>query len=170
MANNIAKAVLKTMLATGAFAVVHSLLASRAAKRSAVACFGAENANGFYRVAYIAQSFATIGLLVDYLRRQPSVELYHVRGPAAALMHAAQVAGFAHATMGARQVGVLRITGIENLAAWLQGGAVPPMPEAQGPGFSAEAADRASGPFGLSRHPLNLSPVPVLWLWPVVSL
>jgi hypothetical protein len=170
MATSIGKAVLKTVFATGAFAAVHALLASRTAKRTAADVFGTTNADGWYRVAYIAQSFATVGLLVDYLRRQPSVELYHVRGPAAALMHAAQVAGFAHATMGTRQVEILRITGIENLDAWLNGDAVPPMPEAQGPGFRAEAAERVSGPFALSRHPLNLSPVPVLWLWPVVSL
>lgn len=166
MAASIGKAVLKTVVATGAFAVVHSLLASRAAKRSAAACFGGANADGLYRVAYIAQSFATVGLLVDYLRRQPAVELYHVRGPAAGLMHAAQVAGFVHATMGAKQVGLLRITGIENVSAWLQGGAVPPMPEAQGPEFRDDSVDRISGPFAVSRHPLNLSPVPILWLWP----
>jgi len=166
MATSIGKAVLKTVLATGAFAAVHSLLASRTAKRTVADLFGTTNADGWYRVAYIAQSFATAGLLVDYLRRQPSVPLYHVRGPAAAVMHAAQVAGFAHATMGARQVGILRITGLENLTAWIKGQDVPPMPEAQGPGFGGDSVNRRSGPLALSRHPLNLSPLPVLWLWP----
>lgn len=166
MAASIGKAVLKTVLATGAFAAVHSLLASRTAKRAATAFLGANNADGLYRVAYIAQSFATVGLLVEYLRRQPSVELYHVRGPAAALMHGGQMAGLVHATMGARQVGILRITGIENFAAWLKDCPVSPMPEAQGPSLRDDAADRPSGPFALSRHPLNLSPVPILWLWP----
>jgi len=166
MATNIARAVLRTVIATGAFAAVHSLLASRAAKRSAATYLGARNADGLYRVAYIAQSFATAGLLVKYLKSQPVVELYHVRGPAAVLMHGVQIAGLVHATLGARQVGILRITGLENFAAWLGGEDVPPMPEAQGPGFTDESADRALGPFASSRHPLNLSPLPILWLWP----
>ncbi len=166
MATNLGKAVLKTVLATGAFAAVHSLFASRAAKRTAADLFGTANVDGWYRVAYIAQSLVTAGLLVDYLRRQPSIPLYHVRGPTAALMHVAQAAGLAHATLGARQVGILRITGVENLTAWLRNQEVPPMPEAQGPAFSDESANRISGPFALSRHPLNLSPLPVLWLWP----
>ena len=63
MATNIGNAVLKTVLATGAFAAVHSLLASRVAKRTAADLFGTTNADGWYRVAYIAQSFATAGLL-----------------------------------------------------------------------------------------------------------
>lgn len=166
MSATIAKAVLKTILATGAFAVVHSALASRAAKRAASDAFGPANADGLYRVVYIAQSFAAAGLLVAYLKRLPSAELYRVRGRAAVWMHAAQVAGLLHATAGARQVGILRITGVENLAAWLKGLSVPPMPEAQGPGFHGKATDRLSGPFALSRHPLNLSPIPILWLWP----
>ena len=166
MSVTIAKAVLKTVLATGAFAVLHSALASRAAKRAATDVFGPANADGVYRVVYIAQSFAAAGLLVAYLKRLPSVQLYRVRGSAAVLMHAAEVAGLLHATAGARQVGIMRITGVENLAAWLKGLPVPPMPEAQGPGFSEKALDRFSGPFALSRHPLNLSPIPVLWLWP----
>lgn len=166
MPATITKAVLKTVLTTGAFAAVHSALASRAAKRAASDAFGPANADGLYRVIYIAQSFAAAGLLVAYLKRLPLVELYRVRGRAAMLMHAAQVAGLLHATAGARQVGILRITGVENLAAWLKGLSVPPMPEAQGPSFSEGATDRLSGPFALSRHPLNLSPIPVLWLSP----
>lgn len=63
MATNIGNAVLKTVLATGAFAAVHSLLASRVAKRTAADLFGTTNADGWSRVAYIAQSFATAGLL-----------------------------------------------------------------------------------------------------------
>ena len=54
MTTSIGKAVLKTVLATGAFAAVHSLLASRAVKRTAADLFGTTNADGWYRVAYIA--------------------------------------------------------------------------------------------------------------------
>ena len=166
---SIFKAVIKTGLATGAFALVHSAFASRAAKRTASRVVGPTNADGWYRVTYIGQSAATAGLLVRYLESLPSIELYHVRGPVAAAMHAAQLAGLAYATAGARQVGILRISGIENLAAWLRKIEVPSMPEAQGPGFSGASNARAAGPFAASRHPLNLSPLPVLWLWPKMN-
>lgn len=162
----IAKAVLKTTLATAAFAVIHSAFASRTAKRAAARALGKENADGVYRVAYIAQSFVTGSVLLQYLRRQPSLELYAVRGSGAFLMHAAQVMGLAHATAASRQVGILRITGLENITAWLKGVPVPRMPEAQGPAFTSEAAHLDAGPFAWSRHPLNFSPVVILWLWP----
>lgn len=162
----ITKAVLKTALATGAFAAIHSLLASRAAKRKATSLIGKENADGFYRIAYIAQSFATGSLLLCYLRRQPAVDVYKVQGTGATLMYAVQAIGLLHATAAARQVGILRITGLENIAAWIKGAPVPPMPEAQGPGLTRESTDRAAGPFAWSRHPLNFSPVVILWLWP----
>ena len=82
------RSMLKVAAATAAFGVVHSLLASRTAKRAATRMFGERNRNGLYRVAYIGQSFVTFGVLADYIRRQPSRELYRVEGPLAFLMHA----------------------------------------------------------------------------------
>jgi methanethiol S-methyltransferase len=157
---------LKVIAATVAFAAVHSALASRQAKDTAIAALGARNANGLYRVFYIAQSVGTIGLLVKYIRKQPSSQLYYMKGGWGAIMRAGQLAALLNATAGARQVGFLRITGCENFAAWIGAGPVKPMPEAQGPGLDKESADRASGPFAWSRHPLNFSPLPVFWLAP----
>lgn len=158
--------ILKTCAATTLFAVAHSALASRKAKLAARTALGPSNVDGVYRVFYIAQSFVTAGALLGYIRRQPSVEIYRVRGPAALIMHLGQAAALVHATAAARQVGILRITGVENLAAWLADNEVPPMPEAQGPALDEHSHERAVGPFAWSRHPLNLSPLPVFWLWP----
>jgi protein-S-isoprenylcysteine O-methyltransferase Ste14 len=158
--------ILKTCAATVLFAAVHSGLASGSSKAAARVLFGPSNADGVYRVLYIAQSFMTTGLLVAYVRRQPSVEIYRVRGPLAWAMHAAQTAALLHATAAAQQVGILRVTGLANLGAWLKGEEVPTMPEAQGPALDSNSVARAAGPFAWSRHPLNLSPVPVFWLWP----
>jgi hypothetical protein len=157
---------LKVAAATGLFAGVHSLLASRSAKRAAARIFGERNRDGLYRVAFIGQSLVTFGVLVAYIRRQPSQGLYRMEGPLAALMHAGQVGAIVYATSAAVQVGVPRITGLENLFAWLNTSSVPPEPEAQGPTLDGEGIMHVAGPFARSRHPLNFAPLPVLWLWP----
>jgi hypothetical protein len=81
-------------------------------------------------------------------------------------MHAGQVAAIVQATAAARQVGVLRILGLEGLLCWLGDGPVPPEPEAQGPALDAEGLRHAAGPFAWSRHPLNFAPLPAFWLHP----
>ena len=154
------------MAATTAFAVVHSTLASRAAKRAATKAFGERNRNGLYRVAYISQSAATFAVLAAYIRRQPSCELYRVRLPFSLLMHAAQAVALVYATAAARQVGIRRIVGLDNFVAWLGEGSVLPEPEAQGPALDEQGLQRAAGPFSWSRHPLNFAPLPILWLCP----
>ncbi|MCC7422872.1 MAG: hypothetical protein IT428_21560 [Planctomycetaceae bacterium] len=157
---------LKVAAATAAFGVVHSLLASRAAKRAVQETFGERNRNGLYRVIFIGQSFATLAILAAYIRRHPSRELYRVEGPLAWLMHAVHGGALVYATAAAAQVGIRRITGIESLAAWSGDGVVPKEPEAQGPALDEEGSRHPAGPFRFSRHPLNLAPIPLLWLWP----
>ena len=123
--------------------------------------------NGLYRPLYIAQSIAATAALAAYIRRQPDRELYQARGPLARLMHGGQVAGLAYMAWAAREVGLGRLTGLEGLAAWWAGEPeVPPESEAQGPALGDDGTMRATGPFRQSRHPLNLSPLPVLWLQP----
>jgi hypothetical protein len=45
------RSMLKVAAATAAFGVVHSILASRPAKRAAARTFGERNRNGLYRIA-----------------------------------------------------------------------------------------------------------------------
>src|SRR6185437_10957798 len=123
------RSMFKVMAATAAFGVVHSLLASRTAKRAAARTFGERNRNGLYRVFYIGQSLVTLGMVAAYIRRQPSRELYRVEGPLAFLMHAVQAGAVVYATSAAGQVGLRRITGLESFFAWLGDGPVPPEPE-----------------------------------------
>jgi hypothetical protein len=160
------RSMFKVMAGTAAFGLIHSALASRRAKQTAAATIGERNRNGLYRVFYIAQSAVTFGMLAAYIRRQPSRELYRVRGSVALLMHAGQVVALLYATAAARQIGFRRVVGQESLDCWLGDGPVPPEPEAQGPALDAEGLMHNAGPFAWSRHPLNFAPLPVLWLWP----
>ncbi len=152
--------------ATALFGVVHSALASRAVKRVAARVCGERNRNGWYRVFYIVQSLGTFTLLTAFIRRQPGRELYHIRGPWALAMHLCQFAMFGAAVMAAREVGLRRITGLESAAAWFGEGPVPPEPEAQGPALDHNGKLHVAGPFTVTRHPLNVAPVPIFWLWP----
>jgi hypothetical protein len=160
------RSMIKVASATAVFALLHSALASRGAKRTAAQVFGERNRNGLYRVFYLAQSVLTFGMLVAYARRLPSRELYQIRGPLAWLLHTGQVGAILAATAAAREVGIRRILGLESLRGWLDDGPVPPEPEAQGPALDAEGRLHVSGPFAWSRHPLNLVPLPVFWLCP----
>ena len=158
--------VLRTAAATVAFALMHSALASRSAKAAVRRLAGDRNREGWYRPFYNAQAVLTASALALYLRRLPDRPLYEVRGLLARLMQAGQLAGLAYAALAVRQVGAGRMAGATSLAAWYHGGAVPPEPEAQGPAPGPDGRLRTAGPFAWSRHPLNLAPVPVLWLAP----
>jgi len=76
-----------------------------------------------------------------------------------------------YAVWAAYEVGLLRITGLASVWAWLQRREdVPPEPEAQGP--AADDAGRliVEGPFRWSRHPLNWAPAPIFWMMPKMTL
>ncbi|QDT17094.1 methyltransferase family protein [Alienimonas californiensis] len=152
--------------ATAAFAAVHSLLASRTVKRAVGRAVGERNRAGLYRVLFNGSAVAGAGLIAVVAVRAPGRELYHVRGPQAGALRVGQLGGTLFALAALRQVGVTRFLGLPSAAAWLAGGPVPEPPEGQGPALDAVGLRRAAGPFAWSRHPLNLAPLPILWLNP----
>ncbi len=161
------RSIVKVVLVTLAFALLHSLLASRTAKDAAADLAGERQRNGLYRLFYLAQSVVSLAALLLYVGRLPDRMLYEVRGPWARLMNLGQLAGLGLATAAAAQIGVTRVLGVASLAAWLRKAPiVPPEPEAQGPAPAGDERMRATGPFAWSRHPLNFAPLPVFWFMP----
>ena len=153
--------------ATVAFALLHSALASRGAKGLATRALGSRRRNGWYRAFFNVQGLLTSGALLSYVRSLPDRELYRVRGPAAGLMRAGQLAGVWLLFDGARRVGLSRLTGASSVRSFVGGETeVPPEPEAQGPRLDEDGSLKAEGAFLRSRHPLNLAAVPILWLNP----
>jgi protein-S-isoprenylcysteine O-methyltransferase Ste14 len=165
-------AALRAAAAVGAFALVHSALASRSAKRAAERIAGERGRDGWYRAAYNAQAVATFAALVAYVGRLPDRRLYDARGVLAGLLRAGQLAGLAYAAAALREVGLGPFAGATSLAAWA--GArpqVPREPEGQGPAPAPQGGGlRTTGPFAWSRHPLNFAPLPVLWLNPHMTV
>jgi hypothetical protein len=163
----------KILLATAAYAAVHSLLASRAAKDAAARVAGTRQRNGWYRVAFNAQAVAGFGALAWWGWRLPDRALWRARGATRVALHLVQLGGLALGWRAVRQVGAARMLGLASARAWLAGHAdVPPEPEAQGPAPSEHAPDGAlvtGDAFATSRHPLNVAPLPVLWAMPVMT-
>jgi hypothetical protein len=157
----------RVLASTAAFALLHSALASRTAKSAAARTFGARRRNGLYRAFFNTQATVATAALALYVRRLPDCELYVVRGPAAALMRAGQGAGLLLLLDAARRVGFLPITGTSSLMRLTRGdNLVPAEPEAQGPALDEHGRLKIGGAFLRSRHPLNLAPLPILWLNP----
>jgi hypothetical protein len=161
------KGFLKICAATAIYGLVHSALASHKAKQSARALAGFRCRNALYRPFYLLQSLVTMFLLTLYIRRQPGKTLYSIRGAAAIPFRLGQVGGIIWATYAAYEVGFLEILGIRPLWQLLRReNLIAPEPEAQGPALTDEGTLRINGPFRLSRHPLNLAPLIILWLNP----
>lgn len=165
------KSIVKIVVATALFAGVHSLLASRAAKRGAAKMLGERRRNALYRPFYNVQAVITFGALVLYGGRLPDRELYRVSGPLSRLMRFGQGLSLLYLVYGARQIGLLRFAGVPNLWALLTGRThVPREPEGQGPALDARGEVKATGPFRASRHPLNVGMIPALWLMPRMTV
>jgi hypothetical protein len=110
------KTTLRIMAATALFAAVHSAFASRQAKRIASDLVGPRNRNGLYRLFYIGQSVVSFAALANYMRRQPGVLLYEVRGPLCVPLRAAQLSSLGVTAIAAHKVGLQRITGVKSFA------------------------------------------------------
>jgi hypothetical protein len=155
----------RIVVATLAFAVVHSLLASRPAKELAAKVVGTPLRDAWYRPLYNLQALLTTAWWLREVLRPPDRELWRAPAPLAGAMVAGQIAALAWMLDAARIVGVARLLGVPGAWAWARGEPVPPPQEAQGPAPGADGMD-VRGPFLRSRHPLNVAPIPILWLQP----
>ncbi|HYH09377.1 MAG TPA: NnrU family protein [Thermoanaerobaculia bacterium] len=146
---------MKVSLATAAFAVLHSVLASSRVKDAVAARFAC--GRRIHRVLYNGQAVLTFGALVWAIGRQPKRTIYHVTGAGAAVMRLLQTSGIGFAAAAARATGVMTLAGLDTTT---------PVPAAQGPEAGEDGALRIRGPFRIVRHPLNLAPLAPFWFTP----
>jgi hypothetical protein len=152
------------------FAVPHSLLASQEAKRLAERRFGTVARNGLYRFTYNALSVAFVVPMAVWFSQLPDRTLYRVPKPWSYLWFGIQVSSLLMAVQAAQKVGLAEITGIGKVWRLLQAQPLDAEPEAQGPVRLTNTQMDIRGPFLISRHPLNLAPVGIFWLFPRMTV
>lgn len=157
--------VLRITRATAVFAVVHSALASRPAKRAAANVVGQAAVDAWYRPFFVVQAIAATAWWARAVLREPDRTLWRAPAPLATVMVAGQIASAWWMWRAARAVGIGRLVGVPGVRARLAGRTPPRAQEAQGPAPGPQGM-RASGPFLRSRHPLNAAPITILWLQP----
>lgn len=162
------RSTLRIIVATSAVALIHSALASRSAKTVATRLVGERNRNAFYRPFYVAQSVVSFGALVFYLMSLPDRPIWRTGPKTAAVFNSVRFAALWAMVSAVNQIGWRRIAGLQGLKAWRAGDQqVPAEPEAQGPVLEGNPA--ITGPFRLSRHPLNFLGLPLIWLSPKMT-
>ncbi len=158
--------IIKTAVATIAFAAIHSALATRTAKHAAGNAVGNTRRDAGYRAFFVVQSLLSFTALMVYAARLPKRTVYRITGPSKLLLRFGQAAGALHLLAGLREIGFTRWAGIRNLLAYREGRPIPFGPVAQGPEIMDNGLLVANGPFRWSRHPLNFSGLPIFWLTP----
>jgi uncharacterized membrane protein len=165
------KNIIKITAATALVIGIHSLLASKAAKKKTRELFGERTRNGLYRPLYNGLAIISFGALALYGLRLPNQELYKIRGTLAWLMHSVQLFFVLYLLYAARQIGFLKFAGVPNVVALATGQSpVPIEPEGQGPILEKPDRMKITGPFRYSRHPLNFGMIPILWLMPRMTV
>ena len=165
------RSILKISTATALVFGIHSVLASKAAKKKASELFGEQTRNGLYRPLYNGVAIATFGALALYAYGLPNRELYKIPRPFSWLMHSVQLFFLLYLLDGARQIGFLKFAGVPNVAALAFGQTLVPVePEGQGPILENPDKMKITGPFRFSRHPLNFGMVPIIWLMPRMTI
>lgn len=162
--------IFKVSLASLLFGVIHSTMASLAAKRLAAQLFGERNTAGFYRIFFGLQSLILLNIYNHYVFHLPDRPLYSVRGPFGRLIRAAWFANGAFIGVYLLHAGVVRMLGLNDLTALITGEPVVPRVEAQGPAPTAEGKLRIVGMFTWTRNPINFIGLPALWLRPTMSV
>jgi hypothetical protein len=160
---------LRGALATAAFSVLHSALATHGAKEVAAKACGPRGRDGTYRLFYNAQAVLSFGALVIYLSRLPKETLYEAKGPARVGFRLGQVASLAFFGWALAELGVKRMSGFRNFAAWARGQEIPVGPAAQGPELNPDGALSEGRAYRYTRHPLNIAMTALFWLTPTLT-
>src|SRR5688572_2316682 len=98
-----------------AYALLHSVLASREAKHLATAIFDSRYRNGLYRFLYNTQAVLLFCWAARVFLSLPDRTLYRIRAPWAWLMYAGQLSGLGLTLWAAWGVGLTRITGLTSI-------------------------------------------------------
>lgn len=161
---------LKVSLLFVLYGVVHSFLASAAAKQGFARLLGERARKGLYRLLYNAQAVLTTLAAAVIFQRLPDRDLYRVERPWAWAFNLVQLAGISLLLRALSVTGFDRMIGLPQLVAYWRGEDPAPEAAAQGPPLQALKDPARLGPFGWVRHPENLGVMLTLWAFPRMTL
>lgn len=153
-----------------ALAAIHSLLASKQVKDLVRRIAGSRYRNGFYRLAYNAQSVVVLAWAAWWFSRLPDRDLYQAKPPWSWLFRIGQAASLGMLLSGVRVIGLLDFAGITQLREFLAGQHPDPEPEAQGPPLGADGEMVTAEAFRFTRHPSNLGALGFFLLFPRMTV
>lgn len=154
--------------ATAVFALWHSLLCSKEAKKLAKTWFGTRRGTAYYRAFFMVQAALTSGPLLLYVLTRPHRTLYSVKGWGRLLCWSGQGAALLVALSALRNIDTAKFTGSKGVEAFEAGEPIPEA-EAQGPEIEDDGEIRVRGVFRYTRHPLEWAPVLLLFATPTLK-
>jgi protein-S-isoprenylcysteine O-methyltransferase Ste14 len=149
---------LQILAAMIGFGMVHSLLASRAAKLKVQAMMGERHTRGIYRIAYNLAAVISLLPALTLLVALPDRELYRFPQPLAIAALAIQAFAALGLVYSVHQLDVPHFSGLRQLAAWLAGS------EAHSESDTSARTLVVDGLHRYVRHPLYTTSLIVLWL------
>lgn len=161
---------LKVSLLFLLYGVVHSLLASYAAKQGFARLVGDRARNGLYRPLYIAQSVLTTLAAAVVFQRLRDRDLYQIPRPWGWVLNLVQLAGIGLVLRALSVTGFDRILGLPQLVAYVRGEEPPPEVAAQGPPLQALKHPEKLGPYRRLRHPENVGFMLALGAFPRMTV
>ncbi len=146
------------LLAMLGFGVVHSLLASRAAKTLAGGVFGDRHSRGWYRLVYNGLAAISVLPALALMVALPDRELYRIPAPFSTLALVAQAMGVLGVVYSLYQLDLPHFTGLKQWAGWLRRAEVHSESDTSASHLVVDGLHR------YVRHPLYTSSLIVLWL------
>ena len=141
------------------FGLVHSLLASRAAKASSGRLLGQRNSRGLYRATYNIIAVLSLMPALLLLVGLPDRELYRFPEPWSYIALAVQALAALGGVYSVYQLDVLHFSGLRQLTTWLGGS------EAHSESDTSARQLVVDGLHRYVRHPLYSTSLVVLWLF-----
>jgi len=140
------------------FGIVHSLLASHAAKTLARRLFGDRHSRGWYRLLYNALAAISLLPALALVIALPDRELYRIPPPFSILALGIQAFGVLGMAYSIYQLDFLHFGGLKQVAGWMN------LVEVHSQSDTSTSRLVVDGLHRYVRHPLYTSSLIVLWL------
>lgn len=152
------QAFLRVMALLLVYGGLHSLLAASSTKRLVLDIVGKRAYLGLYTLVFNVLSVVTLLPVLWGLAVETGPVIWEVSGVLAGIMIAIQGIGLLGLVIAGLQIDLMRFVGVRQALAWLNGDPLPLPPEPL----------QTEGVYAISRHPLYLFSLLLIWPTPVM--